>query len=79
MQLLFIGPFRYAPNLEGILRFLDEVYPTIKTAVPTCGFSCWVVTTPSPLLHATLRLRSRALKCSPHRDDVAGTARTTAR
>jgi len=33
-QLLFIGPFRYAPNLAGILRFLDDAFPRIRAAVP---------------------------------------------
>jgi GT2 family glycosyltransferase/glycosyltransferase involved in cell wall biosynthesis len=33
-QLLFMGPFRYAQNLEGIRRFLRVAYPAIKTAVP---------------------------------------------
>jgi len=34
-QLLFLGPFRYAQNLEGIRQFLSEAYPAIKAAVPT--------------------------------------------
>ncbi|MEO7810982.1 MAG: glycosyltransferase [Usitatibacter sp.] len=33
-QLLFMGPFRYAQNLEGIRRFLHVAYPAIKAAVP---------------------------------------------
>ena len=33
-QLLFMGPFRYAQNLEGIRRFLRIAYPEIKAAVP---------------------------------------------
>ena len=33
-QLLFIGPFRYAQNLDGIRRFLRVAYPAIKLAVP---------------------------------------------
>jgi GT2 family glycosyltransferase/glycosyltransferase involved in cell wall biosynthesis len=33
-QLLFLGPFRYAQNLEGIRQFLSEAYPAIKAAVP---------------------------------------------
>ena len=33
-QLLFMGPFRYAQNLEGIRRFLRVAYPAIKVAVP---------------------------------------------
>ena len=34
-RLLFIGPFRYAPNLQGILLFLAQAYPAIKAAVPS--------------------------------------------
>src|SRR5262249_32250418 len=34
MQLLFIGPFRYGPNLQGIVRFLEEAYPVIRAIVP---------------------------------------------
>jgi len=33
-QLLFMGPFRYAQNFEGIRRFLQVAYPAIKAAVP---------------------------------------------
>jgi glycosyltransferase involved in cell wall biosynthesis len=34
-QLLFMGPFRYAQNLQGIRRFLRVAYPQIKAAVPS--------------------------------------------
>ena len=33
-QLLFIGPFRYGPNREGIVRFLRDAWPAIRTSVP---------------------------------------------
>jgi GT2 family glycosyltransferase/glycosyltransferase involved in cell wall biosynthesis len=33
-QLLFLGPFRYAQNLEGIRQFLSQAYPAIKAAEP---------------------------------------------
>jgi GT2 family glycosyltransferase len=33
-QMLFLGPFRYTQNLEGIRRFLTQAYPAIKAAVP---------------------------------------------
>lgn len=33
-QLLFVGPFRYAPNHEGIVRFLREAWPAVRAAVP---------------------------------------------
>lgn len=33
-SVLFIGPFRYRPNREGIVRFLREAWPAIRAAVP---------------------------------------------
>ena len=33
-KLLFAGPFRYEPNLAGILRFLDAVFPALRREVP---------------------------------------------
>jgi hypothetical protein len=33
-SLLFMGPFRYAPNLAGMRRFLQDCYPSIRSAVP---------------------------------------------
>jgi glycosyltransferase involved in cell wall biosynthesis len=32
--LLFIGPFRYGPNHDGILAFLRTAWPAIRAAVP---------------------------------------------
>ena len=32
--LLFVGPFRYANNRDGILAFLEHAYPEIVAAVP---------------------------------------------
>ena len=33
-RLMFMGPFRYAPNIDGVRRFLREAYPAIRAAVP---------------------------------------------
>jgi glycosyltransferase involved in cell wall biosynthesis len=33
-KLLFAGPFRYEPNLAGILSFLGTVYPTLRREIP---------------------------------------------
>ncbi|TLY48981.1 MAG: glycosyltransferase [Gammaproteobacteria bacterium] len=33
-QLLFMGPFRYAQNREGIVEFLDTAWPKLKTQFP---------------------------------------------
>ena len=32
--ILFLGPFRYEPNLAGIVRFLETVYPRLLTKFP---------------------------------------------
>jgi GT2 family glycosyltransferase/glycosyltransferase involved in cell wall biosynthesis len=39
--ILFLGPFRYAPNLTGIIEFLNQVYPRIRTEVPTARL--WIL------------------------------------
>jgi GT2 family glycosyltransferase len=33
-RLIFVGPFRYAPNRAGIARFLREAWPAVRDAVP---------------------------------------------
>jgi GT2 family glycosyltransferase/glycosyltransferase involved in cell wall biosynthesis len=33
-NLLFMGPFRYAQNREGILEFLDTAWPTLRAQFP---------------------------------------------
>ncbi len=33
-RLLFMGPFRYAQNREGILEFLDTAWPQLKAQIP---------------------------------------------
>lgn len=36
-RILFLGPFRYAPNLDGIRRFLETVYPVLQREIPRVG------------------------------------------
>jgi len=33
-EVLFMGPFRYRQNREGILRFLEQAWPAVRAAVP---------------------------------------------
>ncbi len=35
VMLLFVGPFRYGPNREGIEHFLQVAWPRIRAAIPT--------------------------------------------
>jgi glycosyltransferase involved in cell wall biosynthesis len=37
-HLLFMGPFRYAPNLDGARRFARDAFPRIKMAAPDARF-----------------------------------------
>jgi hypothetical protein len=39
--LLFMGPFRYEPNLQGICRFLECVYPRLLCKIPE--LELWVL------------------------------------
>jgi GT2 family glycosyltransferase len=34
LNVLFIGPFRYGPNKDGIARFLREAWPAVREVVP---------------------------------------------
>jgi GT2 family glycosyltransferase len=38
---LFVGGFRHSPNLDGMLWFLDEVWPQVKLLIP--GFQVQIV------------------------------------
>lgn len=38
-NLLFAGPFRYAPNLRGIRAFLSDVFPQLRRRFPDLGLT----------------------------------------
>ncbi len=38
-HLVFVGPFRYGPNIHGIRRFLQRVYPRLLEQRPTVSLS----------------------------------------
>jgi glycosyltransferase involved in cell wall biosynthesis len=38
-ELLFLGGFRHAPNRDGLLWFLDSIWPAVCAAVPTARLS----------------------------------------
>ena len=38
-RLLFVGPFRYQPNREGIAAFLRNAWPAIRAAVPDAALT----------------------------------------
>jgi GT2 family glycosyltransferase len=39
--ILFLGPFRYPPNLAGIMAFLKGVYPSVRTKVSSARL--WIL------------------------------------
>jgi glycosyltransferase involved in cell wall biosynthesis len=39
--ILFIGPFRYPPNLVGIIEFLERVFPEVRSKVPNAKL--WIL------------------------------------
>jgi GT2 family glycosyltransferase len=70
LRLLFVGPFRYRPNRDGIVRFLREAWPAIRAAVPA-----GTLTILGGDEHATLRgdedaFSAPGVEVLGHRDDV---------
>lgn len=69
-QLLFVGPFRYAPNRSGIVEFLRDAWPAIRAAVPGVtlailgGNEALAAVAGEPVLH------SPGVSVHGHRDDV---------
>jgi GT2 family glycosyltransferase/glycosyltransferase involved in cell wall biosynthesis len=69
-RLLFIGPFRYGPNRDGIVRFLHEAWPAIRSAVPQATLlilggdehAQWTASEPA--------FAAEGVQVSGHRDDV---------
>ena len=69
-RLLFIGPFRYGPNREGIVRFLRDAWPAIRTAVPAASLlilggdehAHWTAGEPA--------FDAEGVQVAGHRDDV---------
>ena len=69
-RLLFIGPFRYGPNREGIVRFLRDAWPAVRAAVPEATLlilggdehARWTAGEPA--------FATAGVQVSGHRDDV---------
>lgn len=49
-HLLFLGPFRYAPNRTGILAFLDLCWPELKRRFPPLRLTILCATSDSALI-----------------------------
>jgi GT2 family glycosyltransferase/glycosyltransferase involved in cell wall biosynthesis len=70
-QLLFMGPFRYAQNLEGIRRFLRVAYPAIKLAVPETRLLVLGGDGASDVIAGDAAFAQPGVDVMDHREDVA--------
>ncbi|HEY1204656.1 MAG: glycosyltransferase [Bryobacteraceae bacterium] len=69
-SLLFIGPFRYAPNLAAMLEFAATVFPALRGMIPELCLD--VLGGPDAGLHAERHacLRQPGIRVHGHTDDV---------
>jgi glycosyltransferase involved in cell wall biosynthesis len=68
---LFIGPFRYAQNLDGIRRFLRVAYPAIKLAVPSTRLVVLGGDGAAQAIEGDAAFAQAGVDVMGHRDDVA--------
>jgi GT2 family glycosyltransferase len=68
--LLFIGPFRYGPNREGIAAFLREAWPAVRAAVPEATLTVLGGDESLALAASDPALRQAGVTVLGHRDDV---------
>lgn len=68
--LVFVGPFRYAPNREGILRFLREAWPAVRAAVPEATLTVLGGDESLAALRSEPLLAQEGVTVLGHRDDV---------
>ncbi len=40
-HILFLGSFQHAPNLDAVTYLMEEIYPSIRTAIP--GLKCYLI------------------------------------
>ncbi len=69
-RLLFVGPFRYAPNREGIARFLADAWPRVRAAVPGATLTILGGDESLALVRGDARFAQAGVEVLGHRDDV---------
>jgi GT2 family glycosyltransferase/glycosyltransferase involved in cell wall biosynthesis len=69
-QLLFSGPFRYQPNRDGILRFLQLAYPAVRAAIPDVRLLVLGGDEALPIAAAQPAFAQPGVEVAGHRDDV---------
>ena len=70
-QLLFLGPFRYAQNLEGIRQFLSQAYPAIKAVVPAARLLILGGEQATARIAGDAVFSQRGVTVLDHREDVS--------
>lgn len=69
-RIIFVGPFRYAPNRDGILRFLREAWPRVRARVPHASLLILGGDEAHDAAAAEPLLRGPGVEVCGHRDDV---------
>jgi GT2 family glycosyltransferase/glycosyltransferase involved in cell wall biosynthesis len=69
-QLLFVGPFRYAPNRAGIVEFLRVAWPVIQAAVPSATLLILGGDEHSEMVASEPAFAQPGVTVLGHRDDV---------
>lgn len=69
-EVLFVGPFRYAPNLAGIRRFVAEAWPAIRAACPGTRLTVLGGDESAAIVAADPLLRQPDVAVLGHREDV---------
>ncbi len=77
-ELLFLGPFRYARNLEGIVEFAREAFPAIRAAHPGARLTVLGGDGAPAIARAHPVLAQPGIEVAGHRDDVAAALRQCA-
>jgi len=69
-HLLFVGPFRYRPNRDGIVRFLREAWPSVRAAVPSVTLTILGGDESADAPREEPLLAQPGVRVLGHRDDV---------
>ncbi|MFO1323073.1 MAG: glycosyltransferase [Burkholderiales bacterium] len=68
--ILFVGPFRYRPNRDGIVRFLREAWPAVRAAAPSATLTILGGDEHAALAAGETAFAQPGVEVLGHRDDV---------
>jgi glycosyltransferase involved in cell wall biosynthesis len=69
-RVLFVGPFRYAPNREGIAEFIASAWPAIRAEVPQATLTILGGDEHAAWTRGDPRFGAEGVEVLGHRDDV---------